>query len=103
MPSPDLTQALLQGVKMPPGRAFVHELEGDGLMDLGLFRRDRLLLEFRPPKDGDLVVALVAGQHEVYRYRYQGGKPSLVRGKQVLAAGEIMIQGVVTVLVRPFL
>ena len=92
---------LLEEIPYHPSRSFVHQVESDQWNELGLKKKDQLLLEFRPLKDLDLALILHHGQSLLTRYR-QHPKPHFLppSPSPSIPESEAVLQGVVTCLVR---
>ena len=92
---------LLDEIPYHPSRSFVHQVDSDQWEELGVQKKDRLLLEFRPLKDLDLALILHHGQSVLTRYRHHP-KPHFLppSPSPSIPENEAVLQGVVTCLVR---
>jgi len=92
---------VLEEIPHHPGRTFLHQVDSDQWKELGLKKHDRLLLEFRPLKDGDIALILHHGQPVLTRYRHLP-KPSFLPPSPAkpIPQDDAVLQGVVTCLVR---
>ena len=92
---------LLEEIPYHPSRSFVQQVDSDQWKELGLQKKDRLLLEFRSLKDLDLALILHHGQSILTRYR-QHPKPHFLppSPSSSIPESEAVLQGVVTCLVR---
>jgi repressor LexA len=65
---------------------------------------DTVILEFREPRKGDIVAALIDGETTLKRYLIEKGKPFLraenSRYPDLIPARELVIQGVLIALIR---
>ena len=60
---------IIEEIPFQLGRSFIHQVDSDQWKELGLQKKDQLLLEFRPLKDQDLALILHHGQGVLTRYR----------------------------------
>jgi len=92
---------LLEEIPYHPSRSFVQQVDSDQWKELGIQKKDRLLLEFRPLKDLDLALILHHGQSVLTRYRHHP-KPQFLppSPSPSIPENEAVLQGVVTCLVR---
>ena len=92
---------LLEEISYHPSRSFVQQVDSDQWKELGIQKKDRLLLEFRPLKDLDLALILHQGQSLLTRYRHHP-KPHFLppSSSPSIPESEAVLQGVVTCLVR---
>lgn len=92
---------ILDQIPYQPGRTFLHQVESDQWKELGVRKQDRLLIEFRPLKEGDLALILHHGQAILTRYHHLPQAtftpPSPL---QPIRKDDAVLQGVVTCLVR---
>ena len=74
------------------------------LYDEALSRRDVVVLEYREPRDGDVVAALIDGETTLKRFVLKEGQPYLKAENpaypDLLPATELIVQGVVVALTR---
>ena len=65
---------------------------------------DLVIMEFREPRDGDIVAALIDGETTLKRYVVKNGRPFLHAENpsypDLLPARELVVQGVMRALVR---
>ena len=70
----------------------------------GILSGDVVVLEFREPRNGEVVAALIDGETTLKRYVVQRGKPFLKaenpRFPNLIPAQELVIQGVQVALLR---
>ena len=92
---------VLEEISYHPSRSFVQQVDSDQWKELGIQKKDRLLLEFRPLKDLDLALNLHQGQSVLTRYRHHP-KPHFLppSPSPSLPENDAVLQGVVTCLVR---
>jgi repressor LexA len=85
-------------------RTFALRVRGDSMIDAHICDGDLVILEFREPKKGDIVAALIDGETTLKRYLVQNGKPFLraenERFPDLIPARELVIQGVLVALLR---
>ncbi len=92
---------LLDEIPYRPGRTFHHQVDSNQWMELGLLKKDRLLIEFRPLKDHDLALILHHGQSVLTRYRHVPNPHFLPPSPNpAIPASEAVLQGVVVCLIR---
>lgn len=87
-------------------RPFALRVRGESMIDAGINDGDTVVVDPRPPRDGDIVVALIDGQSTLKRLvRTREGRPFLQSENQSFPTmhplTELVIQGVATALVRP--
>lgn len=74
------------------------------MIEAGIYDGDYVVLEIREVKNGDIVAALIDGEATLKRYVIEGGKPFLKaensKYPDLIAASELMIQGVFRALIR---
>ncbi len=58
-------------------RTFALEVRGDSMIDAHICDGDTVILEFREPRKGDIVAALIDGETTLKRYLIEKGKPFL--------------------------
>lgn len=85
-------------------RTFALKVRGDSMIDAHICDGDTVVLEFREPRRGDVVAALIDGETTLKRYVMQDGKPYLQAENEMfpdlLPARELIIQGVMVALLR---
>lgn len=88
----------------PTARTFALKVRGDSMIDAHICDGDTVILEFREPKRGDVVAALIDGETTLKRYVLQGRKPYLQAENDdypdLIPARELVIQGVMIGLLR---
>lgn len=97
----DATTGQQSGTRTP----FALRVRGESMIDAGIGDGDTVVVESRPPRDGEIVVALIDGQSTLKRFvRPKEGTPFLKSENSVFPAmhpvTELVIQGVATALVR---
>ena len=74
------------------------------MIGAGILSGDFVVLEFREPRNGEVVAALIDGETTLKRYVVQRGKPFLKaenpRFPNLIPAQELVIQGVQVGLLR---
>ena len=58
-------------------RTFALKVRGDSMIDAHICHGDTVILEFREPRKGDIVAALIDGETTLKRYLVQKGQPFL--------------------------
>lgn len=85
-------------------RTFALKVRGDSMIDAHICDGDTVILEFREPRRGDVVAALIDGETTLKRYVMQGNKPYLQAENEMfpdlIPARELIIQGVMVALLR---
>ena len=85
-------------------RTFALKVRGDSMIDAHICDGDTVILEFREPRRGDVVAALIDGETTLKRYVMQGSKPYLQAENEMfpdlIPARELIIQGVMVALLR---
>ena len=85
-------------------RTFALKVRGDSMIDAHICHGDTVILEFREPRKGDIVAALIDGETTLKRYLVDRGKPFLRAENpdypDLLPAQELVIQGVLVALLR---
>lgn len=85
-------------------RTFALKVRGDSMVDAHICDGDTVILEFREPRKGDVVAALIDGETTLKRYIIENGKPFLRAENELfpdlIPARELIIQGVLVALVR---
>lgn len=86
------------------GRTFALKVRGDSMIDAHIMEGDFVVLEFRDPRPGDVVAALIDGECTLKRYIISNGKPHLKAENRaypnLIPATELVIQGVMIALLR---
>jgi repressor LexA len=95
----------IESLKIPRNaRTFALKIRGDSMINAGINEGDTVILEFREPRNKDIVAALVDGETTLKRYVVQHGKPFLraenPRYPDLIPAQELVIQGVMIALFR---
>lgn len=85
-------------------RTFALKVRGDSMIDAHICSGDTVILEFREPRKGDIVAALIDGETTLKRYLVEKGKPFLRAENadfpDLIPARELVIQGVMIALLR---
>ncbi len=85
-------------------RTFALKVCGESMVDAHICDGDTVILEFREPRRGDVVAALIDGETTLKRYIIQDGKPYLQAENELfpdlIPARELIIQGVMVALLR---
>lgn len=86
-------------------KMFALKVRGESMVDAHICDGDTVVLEFREPKNGDVVAALIDGETTLKRYiRNQGSEPYLQAENELypdlIPARELIVQGVMVALLR---
>ncbi len=85
-------------------RTFALKVRGDSMINAHICHGDTVILEFREPRKGDIVAALIDGETTLKRYVVERGKPFLRAENpdfpDLIPAQELIIQGVLVALLR---
>ena len=85
-------------------RTFALKVWGDSMVDAHICHGDTVILEFREPRKGDIVAALIDGETTLKRYLVEKGRPFLraenANFPDLIPAQELVIQGVLIALMR---
>jgi repressor LexA len=85
-------------------RVFALRVQGDSMIGASILPGDIVVLEFKEPRPGDIVAALIDGETTLKRYMTQRGRPFLKAENpnypDLIPAQELVIQGVMTALFR---
>ncbi len=87
-------------------KTFALKVRGDSMIDAHICSGDIVILEFREPRKGDIVAALIDGETTLKRYLVEKGQPFLRAENSdfpdLIPARELIIQGVLISLLRQF-
>ncbi|MES2475140.1 MAG: transcriptional repressor LexA [Verrucomicrobiota bacterium] len=85
-------------------RTFALRVRGHSMIDAHICHGDTVILEFKEPRKGDIVAALIDGETTLKRYIVEKGKPYLHAENSeypdLIPARELVIQGVMIALLR---
>ena len=85
-------------------RTFALTVRGDSMTGAHIQEGDVVVLEYREPRDGDVVAALIDGETTLKRFVLKEGQPYLKAENpaypDLLPATELIVQGVVVALTR---
>ncbi|MBB5036172.1 LexA family protein [Prosthecobacter dejongeii] len=85
-------------------RTFALKVRGDSMKGAGILEGDVVIMEFREPRHGDIVAALIDGETTLKRFILQAGVPYLRASNpkypDLIPAQELVIQGVLIALLR---
>ena len=88
----------------PTARTFALKVRGESMIDAHICDGDTVVLEFREPKKGDIVAALIDGETTLKRYVIKDRRPYLQAENadypDLIPARELVIQGVMVGLLR---
>ena len=85
-------------------KTFALKVRGESMIDAHICDGDTVVLEFREPRDGDIVAALIDDETTLKRYVMKKGKPYLQAENELypdlIPARELIVQGVMVALLR---
>lgn len=85
-------------------KTFALKVRGDSMIDAHICSGDIVILEYKEPRKGDIVAALIDGETTLKRYLIQNNKPFLHAENpdfpDLIPAQELIIQGVLIALLR---
>ncbi len=85
-------------------RTFALRVQGESMIGAHICPGDVVILEFREPRNGNIVAALIDGETTLKRYVIERGKPYLHAENpdfpDLIPAQELIIQGVLVALLR---
>lgn len=85
-------------------KAYALKVRGESMIDAHIMDGDHVVLEYREPRDQDIVAALIDGETTLKRFVSNGRKPFLKAENpefpDLIPAQELLIQGVMVGLVR---
>ncbi|MDB4618230.1 MAG: transcriptional repressor LexA [Akkermansiaceae bacterium] len=85
-------------------RTFALKVRGESMIDAHICDGDTVILEFREPRNGDVVAALIDGDTTLKRFVIENGRPFLHAENEqfpdIVPARELVIQGVMVGLLR---
>ena len=85
-------------------RTFALRVRGDSMIGINIVDGDNVILEFREPKHGDVVAALIDGETTLKRYVIRKNRPFLRAENpnypDLIPAQELVVQGVMVALLR---
>lgn len=85
-------------------RTFALKVRGESMVDAHICDGDVVIMEFREPRNGDVVAALIDGETTLKRYVVENGKSFLHAENKdfpdLIPARELIVQGVLVALLR---
>ncbi len=85
-------------------KSFALKVRGESMIDAHICDGDTVVMEFREPRAGDVVAALIDGETTLKRYVVKDKKPYLQAENDIfpdlIPARELVIQGVMVALLR---
>ena len=86
-------------------KTFALKVRGESMVDAHICDGDTVVLEFKRPRNGDIVAALIDGETTLKRYIKRTGEPAFLQAENemfpdLFPARELVIQGVMVALLR---
>jgi len=86
-------------------KTFALKVRGESMVDAHICDGDTVVLEFKSPRNGDVVAALIDGETTLKRYIKKSGEPAYLQAENelfsdLIPARELVIQGVMVALLR---
>ena len=86
-------------------QSFALRVLGESMIDAGINDGDTVIVDPRPPRDGEIVVALIDGQSTLKRFIRPHREPPFLKSEnrafpEMHPVSELVVQGVATALVR---
>lgn len=86
-------------------KAFALRVRGDSMIDAGIFEGDTVVFDIRPPRNNDIVAALIDGETTLKRYISQAGCSPYLKAENIAYPElhpfeELIVQGVAQAVVR---
>lgn len=86
-------------------RSFALKVRGESMIDAGIFEGDTVIVEQAPPRNGDIVAALIDGETTLKRFINQPGEPPYLKAEnkrypELHPVNELVVQGVARAVVR---
>lgn len=87
-------------------QTFALEVRGESMVDADINEGDKVIVEQREPRDGDIVAALIDGETTLKRFIKKPGDPPYLKAEntaypELHPVNELTIQGVAKAVVRP--
>lgn len=86
-------------------RSFALKVRGESMINAGIFEGDTVILDPRPPRNNDIVAALIDGETTLKRFIQDRNRPPFLKAEnpaypEIFPTDELIIQGVATAVVR---
>ena len=86
-------------------RSFALRVRGESMIDVGIFDGDTVIVEQCPPRDGDIVAALIDGETTLKRFMNKPGRSPYLKAEnrnfpELHPVAELVVQGVARSVVR---
>lgn len=86
-------------------RSFALKVRGESMVDVGIFDGDTVVIEQSPPRDGDIVAALIDGETTLKRFINKPGKSPYLKAEnksfpELYPISELVVQGIAKAVVR---
>lgn len=86
-------------------RTFALRVRGESMIDVGIFDGDTVIIEQSPPRDGDIVAALIDGETTLKRFINKAGRAPYLKAEnknfpELFPISELVVQGIAKAVVR---
>lgn len=86
-------------------RSFALHVSGESMINAEIYDGDKVIVESREPRDGDIVAALIDGETTLKRYIHKPGEPPYLKAEnpfypELYPVTELCVQGVAKAVVR---
>lgn len=86
-------------------RIFALLVRGESMIDAEIYDGDKVIVESREPRDGDIVAALIDGETTLKRYIQKPGEPPYLKAEnpdypELYPVNELCVQGVAKAVIR---
>lgn len=86
-------------------RSFALKVRGESMVDVGIFDGDTVVIEQSPPRDGDIVAALIDGETTLKRFINKPGRSPYLKAEnksfpELHPISELVVQGIAKAVVR---
>lgn len=86
-------------------RCFALKVRGESMIDVGIYDGDTVIIEQSPPRDGDIVAALIDGETTLKRFMNKPGSAPYLKAEnrnfpELHPISELVVQGIAKAVVR---
>jgi repressor LexA len=86
-------------------RCFALKVRGESMIDVGIYDGDTVIIEQSPPRDGDIVAALIDGETTLKRFMNKPGHSPYLKAEnrnfpELYPISELVVQGIAKAVVR---